>query len=117
MVLTFDCCLQLLAPNFLDFTDKLNLLFCLLIFFIVISYSTILYPLIYRFVDRKSAKTILTYSFYNSRSFWFESYTFLLRTLCRAMIQALTFQHYSFQIGLLMLSNIIFAIITIIFRK
>jgi hypothetical protein len=50
------------------------------------------------------------------KSFLFEPYTFLLRTVCRGMIQSLTFQYYKFQITSLMVSNIIFIIVTVIFK-
>jgi hypothetical protein len=37
--------------------------------------------------------------------------------MCRAMIQSLTFQYYDFQIISLIVSNILFVAITLIFRK
>jgi hypothetical protein len=71
MFLIFNCCLQLLILSSLNFNNKLNMLACIIVFFITFSYSTVFYQLIYHFEKRSSAQTILNFSNYSAKSFYF----------------------------------------------
>jgi hypothetical protein len=89
MFISINSCFQLLVPSFYDSFDKFNLFFCILYFFIVISYSTVFYQLIYIYEKKNTAKTLLIYSRYSFKSFYLQSYCFMIRSIIRGMIQGL----------------------------
>jgi hypothetical protein len=117
MVLTFNCCLQLLVPMSFNFFDKLNIVICVLFLFAACVYSIAFYQMIYAVEKKGAAETILKYSEYSVRSYYLESNCFLLRTFVRGVLQALTFQSYFIQIVCLATSDVIFSALTIAFRN
>jgi hypothetical protein len=50
------------------------------------------------------------------KSFLFEPMAFLIRVIMRTMVQSF-FQHYSFQITALVISDVISIIIVVVFRQ
>lgn len=117
VVLTFNCCIQFSAFASLDFQCKINNTLCVFTFFLPISYSTIFYSEVYRSENIKAAETLLKFSKYSTKSFYFETYCFLVRTVMRGMFQGTLFRSYYKQIISLAFSDIVFVIITFIFRK
>ena len=59
MQLTFDCFIQLLLPGHFSFANKLNLLACISVFFVLLFYCFAVYPLCFRYCKKKHAEIFL----------------------------------------------------------
>lgn len=117
IILTFNCCLQFLSFVSLNYHGKLNNIICLVAFFLALYYATVFYLEIFLLQSEKAAKILLKFSSYEIKSFYFESYNFLMRTFIRGMIQGTLFCTYYSQIILSACSDFIFILITLFFRK
>lgn len=117
IALIFNSCLQLLAFVSLDLYGKINSILCIVTLFVAILYSSVFYSEVYLSEKGKAAETLLKFSFYSVKSFYFESYCFLMRAVVRGMIQGSLFRTYYSQIISLACSDVVFVMLIIFFRK
>lgn len=115
-ILTFYSTSQWLANGYFSIDNKLNIITCTLFLFVTLIYSTSFYPLIYLSEKKSSAESLLCHSKYHLKSYYLESFCFLLRSFIRGCIQGIGFQSYYYQLIALCISDLFFVLITIVFK-
>ena len=93
------------------------MLCAILVFFILIMYSLTYYNLVYTFFTKKVIKMILTRSKFHNKGCICESVSIIFRNLLKAAIHAIFIEHYQTQITMLIFSDFIFIVFSVIFRK
>lgn len=95
----------------------MNMVTTVLVLFIILFYATSFYILVFRYECKRSAETILVHSKYQSKSFPFETFCYLLRNYLRSLIQSTLLPWYGTQLTLLCISNGLCITLCIYFRN
>ena len=115
--LSFYCTLQVLITGFESPFDKLNTVAMVLSWMFALFYALSFYPIVYKYCDKKAASTILVRSSYSRNSFLLETFCVLLRNFTRGFCHAIFLQSYSWQIVSLTVTDAVFILFTLHFRK
>ena len=98
----------MLLPSHHDMLEKLNLIACFLLYFIVLFYACSFYPILFCTKSKKRAKVIIMPLKYNTFSYFHQPSLILLKILIRSFIHSFFLQTYPHQILLLFLLDSIF---------
>lgn len=114
---SFNCALQFLFFFSFDLRSKLNLLLAMVIFLVLLTFSTVFYVMVFAFEKQKSAEILLAHSHYTALSFIFEPLCFLFRSCVRGFLQGILVESYEHQIIALTVTDALFVCLVFCFRK
>lgn len=106
----------LMMGNF-SYRNKLNFCLTFLIMFILLMYSLVFYLIIFSFAKRSYSKMLLNFTKFKSSSFFLESFTRIMRDFVNGFLHAFFIFNYKRQIVGIMVSQIIYIIFCIYFRR
>ena len=73
MFLSFHCGIQILKPSCFNTLDKLNMVFSIIFFFVVLIFNFCFYPLIFTWCNKKDAEDFRTFAKFSLRGFCLEA--------------------------------------------
>ena len=109
----FCCGLQMQLFGYKDGTDKVNIVFMVLIFFSIIFYASSFYLLVGAFNKKKYSSTLLVYTKLVKKSLFFEPLVILTRSCIKSFFHSYLLLVYSSQIVLLLIIDLIFVIFSL----
>lgn len=117
--LAFNSFLQLnqLMLGYYDYVDKGNFCVACLVIFVLLVYSLGVYLVIFGLFKKSYTKNLLNFTKFKASSFFFESFTRIMRDFLNAFFQAYFIFDYKKQITSLMASQIVYIFLCIYFRK
>ncbi len=109
----FCCGLQMQLFGYKDGTDKVNIVFMVLIFFSIIFYASSFYLLVGAFNKKKYSSTLLVYTKLVKKSLFFEPLLILARSFIKSFFHSYLLLAYLSQIVLLLIIDLIFVIFSL----
>ena len=114
-ILVFCSANQFLVNGYFSTFNKMNFIACISTLFLTLFYSVAFYPLIYN-MQKKSAETLLCHSKNGFKSYFMESFCYLLRCFVRGSIQGIGILSYQNQLIALIVSDVFFLLMVILFK-
>lgn len=103
--------------GYYKYVNKINYCVTYFVLYILFIYSLASYVIIFKFVKRSYSKVLLNFTKFKASSFFFESFTRIMRDFFNAFFQAYFICDYKKQITSLMASQVVYIFFCIYFRK